>query len=765
MTGIPHAQMGDVRPAVEPGRDGAELGTVRLSPNAPCPVRSFQTLSLVYTVGRFGLDDSGALRVSHRFVYDGGRLQTEDPAAANYITATTDGRASLAISVEPFGERPWDIAVRVTVTGGFLRPGETITLVYGDRRGGSPGFRMQTFCESAFTFRVAVDACATGQFRPLDDGLAVPVVAGPPVRWHAVLPTLRRPGERFDLGLKAEDLWGNPTDRIAGPVRLEADGAVDGLPAEVRFAPGARAHRVTGLSVPAPGVVRIRVYEAATGRVLAVSNPVVIQAGALASFWGDLHGQSGETVGINPADAYFAFARDLAFLDVCGHQGNDFQITNAFWAHLNALCDAVTEDGRFVAVPGYEWSGNTPVGGDHNVFFRHAGRPIRRSSHAMLTDRSDLDQDAGTSQTLFEALAGEDCVVIAHVGGRPADVGFAHDPRLKTAVEVHSDWGTFEWIMTDSLARGHRVGLVCNSDGHKGRPGASYPGAATFGAYGGLTCFLAPTLDRASVFECLRRRRHYGTTGCRLHLDVRVRFAAPAVLYARDPAVFDDAGEPGQEAMMGDIVATAEETATLTVTVVAQAPVERIDVLSGTTVVHTARCYGAADLGDRMRILWQGAEYRGRGRQTRWHGRVRVEGAAIRAIQPINAWNPERLLTVDDTGALVFDTVTTGNVAGADLWLDAVDGRLEDAVAVLDSNHVRGQVRLGDLGIDDHVLDAGGLERQLRVRRLPTDLTETTCTVSTPVPLAPTGDTPLWVRITTVDGHRAWSSPVYVFRR
>ena len=56
-------------------------------------------------------------------------------------------------------------------------------------------------------------------------------------------------------------------------------------------------------------------------------------------------------------------------------------------------------------------------------------------------------------------------------------------------MEVHSAWGTFEWLLTDGFALGHRCGVVCNSDGHKGRPGASYPGASMFGAYGGLTCF------------------------------------------------------------------------------------------------------------------------------------------------------------------------------------------------------------------------------------------------------------------------------------
>ena len=68
-----------------------------------------------------------------------------------------------------------------------------------------------------------------------------------------------------------------------------------------------------------------------------------------------------------------------------------------------------------VALPGYEWSGNTGMGGDRNVFFATEGRPIRRSSSVL------LDKPASTDchhvNDLFEALAGEDAIVLAHVGG------------------------------------------------------------------------------------------------------------------------------------------------------------------------------------------------------------------------------------------------------------------------------------------------------------------------------------------------------------
>src|SRR5262249_50856557 len=133
-------------------------------------------------------------------------------------------------------------------------------------------------------------------------------------------------------------------------------------------------------------------------------------------YWGDLHGQSGETIGMGTAESYFRYARDLAFVDIVGHQGNDFQITDAFWAELNRLTAAFDAPGRFVCVPGYEWSGNTGMRGDRNFFCRREGRPIGRSSH-ILVEGQPWSRAVYTADELFRALDEEDAVVTAHVGG------------------------------------------------------------------------------------------------------------------------------------------------------------------------------------------------------------------------------------------------------------------------------------------------------------------------------------------------------------
>ena len=755
---VHRALVGESAPSVRPGDDPAIYGSAVLTPTEAVETRTFQTFRLTYTVGKLGLDDTGGIRVSFRSITDTGRLQVSDPTAPNYVRAKTSGPVRISLRAAQDGPRPWGFCLTAQVDGGYLSPGETITLIFGDTSGGSPGMLMQTFAEHSYEFRVQTDVQATGNFLPLDQQFVVPVVAGPAFRWLAVLPTLRRPDEPFFLGLKAEDRYGNPTPQARGRVRFDCSLPVKGLPEETDYAPDDRSMRFEGLSVAQPGVLRIRVY--VDDALVTETGALVIEDGPHASFWGDLHGQTGETIGVNTIESYFDFARNMSFLDVSAHQGNDFQINRTFWAKLNDLTASWNEPGRFTVFPGYEWSGNTAVGGDHNVFFATEGRQIRRCSHALLEDRSEMETDAHTLTDLYAALRDEDAVIYAHVGGRYANIHYDHDPLLETAVEMHSAWGTFEWILTDGFADGRRVGVVCNSDGHKGRPGASYPGASRFGAYGGLTCFLTDRNDRAAIMEAQRRRHHYGTTGARLHLSVKANLPEGSRVFQRNPAALPETqSTETTQAIMGDIVQVAGDRVGIDVSVTAQAGIERIELRDGTRTLDTWRCYETKDLGSRLRILFSGAEYRGRGRDTAWVGRALFRDATIHRFAPINHWNPEHMLEQRGSQTVSFRTVTTGNFVGFDVWLTpSEDARLE-----IDTNHGVMHLPVTGIGLAPERVTCGGLDRAITVQRLPDTPLRRSMTARRSVDLASSRDTPIWVAVTTEDGHQAWSSPIYLF--
>jgi len=737
------------------------MGHAEISPQGEFEAGSFQSFTLTYTAGYFGIDDTGSLKIVHRFASDMGRPQFTDPKGWNYTTVEASNGAILEVKYDgKMNIRPWDKTLFIRVVRGFLRENDQIIVRFGDTRQGSPGIRMQTFNEPTFEFRVLADAWATYNYVELPVQPIISVVAGPPVLYKAILPTSRKCGQSFRLGFKGEDKWGNPSHLVKGLFSLKSNLPVDGLPSSLKMQPGEYSKIIDGLGCAETGDLLIEVRDAA-GKLVCTSNPLrVVESASLLPYWADLHGQSEETIGTNSARELIEFARDRAFLDAMSHQGNDFQITTPFWNELNKLSKEFNADGNFVMYPGYEWSGNTGLGGDRNVMFMHEGRQIHRSHHALIDDLSDVKTDANSADDLFKMLKGEDCVVFAHIGGRYADIKMAHDARIERSVEVHSDWGTFEWLVQDAFEQGYRVGILANSDGHKGRHGASHPGASMFGAYGGLSCLLAAGLTRQDLFDALRKRHHYATTGCRVVLDTRVKFDADAELYADDPNLGPTTSSKVKTAMMGDILKSVAKEVTFNIDVHASAPIERIEIRNRLTTLETFRPFEEKSLGRRIRVIWEGSEYRGRGRQTVWDGGCTLTGNSFEKVQTINFWNLDKKLEQTAPGELKWGGLTTGGFAGFDAWLtDPKAGTLK-----IDTALVKTEIKVADIGLNDQVFANGGIKRQLRVFRMPDENGHRRVKLERLIKLDDKTDNALYVCVTQEDGHLIWSSPIYVFK-
>jgi len=734
-----------------------QMGTIKLLTPGPFMAGSYAELILVYTAGTFGIDDTGMVKVSWRTTSDLSKPQFSKPDAPNFTTVEASNGARLEVSFDRLNVRPYANTLLIRIGRGYLRAGDTLTIRFGDRRKGSPGLRLQTSVENKVELRTSVDVFATYEFCELPEQPAFDLMAGPATRWKAILPSLAVVGESFRLAIVAEDMWGNPTEDAAADLVPRSSLPLSGLPERVTIKKGDGPRVIENLVATSTGDLDLTIT--ADGQLLARANPLRVVAEApLRRYWADLHGQSGETIGMGTAESYFRYARDKAFIDMVGHQGNDFQITDSFWKRLNELTAEFDQPGKFVCLPGYEWSGNTGMGGDRNVFFRHEGRPIRRSSHILVEGQTSTDA-IYTADKLFEALSGEDCRVIAHVGGRYADIGYAHDGRIERSVEIHSTWGTFEWLLHDAFEKGFRVGVVCHSDDHKGRPGATTPGASTFGAIGGLSCYFMPELTREALFEALRKRWHYGTTGNRLYLDLRATFDQDVTGFSEDPQLGPAQEFPVREAMMGDIIRAKSVPMTLAVEVVGTAPLERVDVFHGTHVVQSTRPFAATDLGRRLRILWQGSEYRGRGRETVWQGQLAITGNRYLRFAPVNFLNPERKVSEVAPGtALAWTSVTTGNLAGIDLWLD----QARTGLLRIETNVVSGEVEIEKLADGRIEFDGGGLGRKLSVYRLPENDWSNRLAFQHRVAFAGGADLPVYARVTQADGHQAWSSPIYL---
>lgn len=753
------------------------LGSVGVSLPERLEVGSYQDFVLTYTAGFFGIDDSGSIKICYRYATDMGVPQFDDPKAAHYVRVTTDADATLVPRFDTKDNtRPWGKTIYIKVTNGYLVEGNRIEVHFGDRSEGSPGIRMQTFCEKSFEFRALVDVFACYRYERVPSparssgGLRkneVELVAGEPVRYRGHGPSTVSVGEEFFLRMRAEDVWGNPTAFGAEGVSFEQLEGIAGLPADLKTIAEEPNVVVGPLRCTEPALYR---PEARTdgGHLIEWVPIECLASPSRFRYWADLHGQSEETIGTNNVSDYFSFARDVAWLDVAAHQGNDFQVTSQFWRTLQETTARFYEPGRFVTFPGYEWSANTGLGGDHNVYFLDEGETIHRSCHALIDDTSDIDTDCNRIDELFEALSGRDAMVFAHVGGRYAVLP-VHDPEIQRSVEIHSAWGTFEWLLADAFELGHRVGVVCNSDGHKGRPGASYPGASLFGSYGGLTCVLAPELTRDAIWEAYRRRHHYGTTGARMILSVTATLDQEGRLLTAGGTPEPDC-DASTGCSMGDIVATDASSATVMVTAHGTAPVERVELRNAKSVLETIHPYSARELGRRIRLLWQGAAFRGRGRQIDWNGGLEFSGNRAVGVEPINFYNPDRSVQVAERGSdgssLSWQSFTTGGIAGVIITLEnPTEGELRFSAGPISFETPISDIGSADSPLDDLVYPAEGIDVRVTASRLPDRNPYTGVAFQRTVPLKRNGDDAIYVCVIQEDGHMAWSSPMYLVNK
>jgi len=708
--------------------DEKRMGHVTLEPAGSVAAGSYGQWTLVYTAGSYGIDEGGTLMLVQRTACDWQTPQLENPDQEGFTTVSTTGDAKLGVRFQgKQSVRPWQKwCLVVDIKDGYLSPGDTITIALGDQSQGSPGIRAQTFVESAHEFRVLVDPTNAARVTRLPSSPRFEIISGDPIRLICIAPTDMAVYETKEIFVKGEDSWGNPT-LFTDPISFSIDPECDAK-AEIQN------NRIKALS---SGILTII---ASSGGFAGKSNPINISDNPTQyhRFWGDLHAQTESTVGTGTEEEYFTFGRDLARLDFISHQGNDFQVTDSDWKRLNDTIKRFHEPGSYVVFSGYEWSGNTATGGDHNVIYLKDDQPIFRSSHWQIPEIPEDDRTpAHPIGELHRRLhENGNTILIPHVGGRYADVRKFFDPGLTPLVEIVSCWGIFEWMLWDALDQGYMVGVSCNSDGHKGRPGAEHPGAGSFGIYGGLTCVLAEKLTRESIFDALKARRCYGTTGPRMAVS------------------FEADGHP-----MGSVV-ESQKNVNIQATVTGTAPLESLVLFKGREVTETIRSPGFRDMTEskRIRVSWEGARIRGRARRATWDGCITIEGNRIEQALTYAFDSPADGIIGLDSHSLEFISSTTGDTDGIDLYLtDKGIGHLkfESLMGNCDAN-------LAELGDAPVAYDLGGLGLKVTIQRYPERIEETILSLEYPVSPEPGQTVPYLIKATQEDGHMAWSSPIFI---
>jgi hypothetical protein len=287
-----------------------------------------------------------------------------------------------------------------------------------------------------------------------------------------------------------------------------------------------------------------RIYVTDTGgkREWGRSNPrIPLEDDELRLFWGDLHAQSeyhvmhsqkkdarqtewSKGISCGSPDEVYSYARDVSMLDFVAitDQG---AITGVGWDVLVEKAAQYYRPGQFVTFNSYE--AGSPVG-HRNVYYRGADAGPRQ----------DASKFNYMPEFLYQYYANRpDVLMIPHHVKTWTDWSF-YNANLEPVMEIYSCWGqsedpsTSRWDkgMTpgagawNALQRGYRLGMIASSDNHVGMPGRSYPHDRQVHTPfpGGIAAVWARELSRETIFDAIRNRQCYGTTGARIILKFSV---------------------------------------------------------------------------------------------------------------------------------------------------------------------------------------------------------------------------------------------------
>lgn len=729
------------------------IGTL-VADAGPFTVRRHATIRQTYTVGDRDVEPGGGFVVARHFM-TGITYQTDDPAGDNYVTiAASNPNVRFSRSARPLGgmhggfRRPTD-ALMVRVTAGQLTAGDTVTITYGDTRGGGRGLLMPSFTSDRMPLPLYV------VFDESEPPVSLPiqpiVVRGGPVAGvDGFAPSVVATGEPFTVAVRGRDRFYN---RATGAVPAWQV-SVNGEPLAT-IPPGEAAlAELTDIRFDAPGVYRLAIH-AKDGSIVGRVNPILVEdTPTRRVYWGDTHVHSGFAEGVGSAERLMTWARDDARLDYVTHSEHDIWMDDHEWNVLQANARRFSKDGEFIAFLGYEWTVQNTQGGHHNVLLR---APQGRRIPA---------QEYGTLSRLYQGLRTHhrpaDVAVIAHA--HQAGDYRLRDPQLAPVVEVMSQHGTFEWFGQAYLRHGHQVGFVAASDNHLSQPGYSAPQGGSLSQRGGLGALRAPARTRDALFDALRARATYATTGDRMIVDFTVNGAE-----------------------MGSRTAFTT-TRHLAGRVIGTAPIDTITVVkNGEDIWHADHLTrtdapGDAD-GEYLLVFASDSTPFHPGDNPRgwrwWWGELTVRDAVVRAAQGADFHTDHiHSLDVTDGSSVAFRTYTRGGTSAIRLALSDVRRTAMLHLALREGREFGGgpprfrahqSVPAAEVALEVRLLERGTLRREVpfqgyvdsvTLRRV---ITEGKLDVS--FEMTDEGDRQgdyYYVRVTQANDAIAWASPIWV---
>ncbi len=708
------------------------------------------TIKLTYTVGKYGIDDGGYIWFIRHGVTDWQGMNFTKEEALGYTTVKTNANVELFVeSVDTV--RPYETGIRIRVKDGCLKEGDKVELTLGDTSKGSLGMVVQTVAEKNHVIFAAIDSVGSGRYVDINQPVYFEVKNGMPSDFHVTLPSNIEPNVEGKIRIRVLDAYGNRCEDFVGAISIIP---WEGLEIEenVEFTKYDLGCKEIPFVAKEIGVFRLSCF-VNDYDIEFSSNPCKVKDfTGKKLYWGDMHGQNLLGSGIGSMDDVLTFSKDVAMLDFTGWQGNDFEVSDCNWDIVKKAVKKYHKDGEYVVFLGYEWSGITANGGDHNIYYKGDDGEIHRSSRWLCKEEGerlvkgqiDDGSDCNPITELWDRFEGRnDVLAIPHVGGRYGNFDF-FNPKYTPAIEMYSHHGIFEWYIEDAIKKGMKVGFLATSDDHTSRVGLSYPTGsnesdigATFDVRSGVTGLYAKELTRDGIWEALKKRSCYAATSSRMILEYSCN---------------------GYE--MGEEFYT-EETPKLDINIYGSAPLSHIDIYRNLEMIHR-EFIGAKKTESKtkeIKIVWSGVRTKFRKKSVTWDGAIYFNGAVIQEAKDYSIDNPFDGIQGQNNHIISFKSKTSGDEDGMIVKVLPIE---ECATLSFTSKQGTFSCCLSEITEDGKIFDMGGLNCKVEVYLVEREENQFDGGVVFEDKNVENGLNNYYIKAYQADGNRLWSSPIFV---
>lgn len=255
-------------------------------------------------------------------------------------------------------------------------------------------------------------------------------------------------------------------------------------------------------------------------------------------YFGELHGHTNLSDATPDIDSYFKTARYAANLDFCAITDHDHggvgapELWGDKWKIIQQKVQEYHQDHKFITILAYEK--------DAYPWYNNLVLYYKGDSGEMV--RGERDGNINKAE-LTKILERDDIITIPHTTSfLHSGCDFTKIPKelMTPLIEVYSRWGTSEFMgnpnpkkietrggyWQDALERGVKMGCISGSDDHRGGPGliTKTPTGNNNLRYNnpGTAVVLTKELTREAIFNALKERRCYATSGAKIELDFRI---------------------------------------------------------------------------------------------------------------------------------------------------------------------------------------------------------------------------------------------------